>query len=408
MRLYRLVIVLSILLFIKVGAQSTITLDEAIKMALQNNIELKKYEAEVKGAESELNASSRFPNPRFLYSREDLSDQQIDFSEWTAMGSLPINFLWERWNNIDSKEYYWKAQKLLLGNYKLSLISNVQKGYVALHYQTKLYNSITKVQNKLDKLVESANHRFNKGDISEYELQRIIVELNKVNSLLADQEIKTLELSNNLKLLAGIESGEKLKTISPQINHKNDIGEEMFLNIAFENRNDLKAYQLLLESQKSKLSLNQSKILPEINIAAGYKKQSDNLSGSVIEVGFDLPLFERNQTQIEKSEIELFVLQGKYLFLKEKVSSEIKKAYKQIELQGVLLENISKQEYKNMFTSAALSYEYGEISLIEFLDGINAYIDGVMLENNITTNYFSSFFELQKALGKSLTNIDKN
>ena len=100
MKLFRLFTVLSIIIGISIKAQTKITLDEAINLAYQNNLDLYNQAAMIKKAESNLNGSARLPNPTFSYSREDLAASQLNYDEWSATGSVPINFLWERWNNI--------------------------------------------------------------------------------------------------------------------------------------------------------------------------------------------------------------------------------------------------------------------------------------------------------------------
>ena len=118
MKLCRVLFVLSVILIIQVKAQSKITLDEAINMAYQKNIDLQKQFANIKNAEVDLDGSARLPNPYFSYMREDLKSNSLIYNEWVASGSIPINFLWERWSNIDSKEKSLEAQKLIYKNLK--------------------------------------------------------------------------------------------------------------------------------------------------------------------------------------------------------------------------------------------------------------------------------------------------
>lgn len=408
MRLTCLLFVLSTILHVVVDAQTIITIDEAINMANQNNIELFKQSTKVKKAKSKLNESTRLPNPSLSYSREDMSDNQHNFNEWSVVGSIPINFLWERWKNINSKESLLDAQELLYENQKNLVISNVQQNYISHYYYSELYKLIHRVQTKIKELVQSANHRFDKGDISEYELQRIIIELNKVNSELADVEIKKTNLENNLKLLIGFETQNTIKTVMPNSISSISKNEKELLELAIENRLDLKAFQLLVKSEESNLSFQKSRSLPNVNLAAGYKRQSDNFEGSVIELELELPLFERNQTQINGSEIELSVLRKEIIFLRENIKREVLESYKNYTLNKSLFENVSRQNFDNLFESAAISYEYGESSIVEFLDGINAYIDGVTLIKKTAINFNNSYFKLEIAIGIRLSNIEEN
>ena len=67
---------------IQLQAQTTISLDEAIRQALGKNIEIQKQNSLIKKSESRLNESSRIPNPIFNYSREDLKLNNVKIGEW--------------------------------------------------------------------------------------------------------------------------------------------------------------------------------------------------------------------------------------------------------------------------------------------------------------------------------------
>lgn len=408
MGLFRLFIVLSIIIGIPIKAQTKITLDNAINLAFQNNLELFKQATIIKKAEVELNESARFPNPAFSYSREDLVANQLNFDEWSASGSIPINFLWERWSNIASKDKLLEAQKLLYKNLKLNTAVQVCQNYYSFHHYLELHQSFFKMLKNLTKLTESVQHRFSDGDISEYELQRILVELNKVKSVALEIEQKKIELENKLKLLIGIDTQKRITTVLSFSKKEMVFSEKDLIELANNSRNDIKAFSLMIESEESNLSFNKTKLLPDINLTAGYKKQSDELKGSLFQVDFEIPLFNRNQTQIEQSEIELSILRKELLFLKEEVKKEVIESLKKYQLNKKLLEDTKSLKFENIYTTSAFSYEQGEITLVEFIDGINAFVDGIILAKQTENNYQSSYFNLEKAVGVSLTNFEYN
>ena len=84
--------------------KNILTLDEAIRRALENNYELKLKRNDLRKAEAELKEAERLPNPKMNYSNEFLKDNSVDVGEKSLTGTLPVNFLWERWKNISSKE----------------------------------------------------------------------------------------------------------------------------------------------------------------------------------------------------------------------------------------------------------------------------------------------------------------
>jgi len=392
-------------IFIK--AQQKISFDEAVKAAYQNNIDLQKQSARIQRAESILGESSRLPNPVFTYTREDLNSGSANYKEWIASGSIPLNFLWNRWSNIESKEKSFEAQKLLYADFKQSILAQVKESYFALNKYSELSDKLSGAAERLATLAESAKHRLNEGDISEYELQRILIEVSKINSTASEIELLKSKSENNLKLLIGYNSNENILTESIVLSSYKDFSEEELINSALTNRYDLKSMLMLIESENSYLTHNRIKIIPEISLAAGYKKQTDDLKGTVFQIDFEIPLFNRNQTAIEQSEIEVNLLEKEAAFLKEKIRTEVAEAYKGFRVNKSLYESRSGIQIDNIFNTASYSYEQGEISLVEFIDGINAFIDGSILSSELEINLLKSYTQLEKAVGTALTNFEK-
>ncbi len=406
MRLYRLVTAISVLCIIQLHAQNPISLDEAINQALVKNIELQKQYSMINKSESRLSESSRIPNPTFNYSREDLSLNSTKVGEWIASGSLPLNFLWDRWSNIESKEKSLEAQRLLLDNSQRIIIYQVKEAYSKYHFYNQLSAELNTALGKLDEIATISKQRLKAGDISEYELQRILIEVNKLKT-----EVKAIELERNsyqniLKLLMGYDAGNEIQTISMQPLKSFVLSNDDLLKTAIQNRKDLKALDQLIQSESAFLSHSKLKVIPNINLTAGYKKQLDDYSGSVFQLNFEIPLFKRNQLEIEQSETDLNILEKQKIFLLKQIEIEVKTAFTKFKQYESLMKDKNELPLKNVFTSAVYSYEQGEISLVEFIDGVNAFKDGIILNSELDIKYQQSIFELENVAALSSINLN--
>jgi outer membrane protein TolC len=371
------------------------SISDAVRLAIDNSIELQKQRTVINNTELLLSEAGRIPNPTLNYSREDLKLNNLKVGEWIASGSIPLNFLWERWSNVESKEKSLEAEKLLLENSIQSLSVQVKNEYLNYHFLSRLTEELNSVLEKINMVVETARQKVRQGDIPEYELQRIFLEVNKLNA-----EIKRIEINKNnsfreLKLLIGFK-GKEISTQGAAITPV-PFSEEELIKLAYQNRNDIKAIDLLIEGERAFISHNKLKIIPTISFTAGYKKQIDNYSGSVMQLNFEIPLFKRNQLEIDLSENKLnaLIIQRNYLLhqIQEEIRSSLSKYLQYKELN----ENNKFLQPQELFTTAAYSYEQGEKSLVEFLDGLNAYKDALILSKDLELNYYQSFFELQKA-----------
>ncbi len=404
MRLYRLVTAISVLCIIQLHAQNTISLDEAINQALFKNIELQNQSSLINKSESRLSESSRIPNPTFNFSREDLRLNSTKMGEWMASGSLPLNFLWDRWSNIESKEKSLEAQRLLLDNSKRRIIYQVKEAYLKYHFYNKLSTELNTVLVKFDEIAAISKQRVKVGDISEYELQRILIEVNKLKTQVKEIELENNILLNHLKLLIGFEVDKEIRTIPIQLPNTLFQSKDQLLKAAIQNRKDLKALDLLIKSESAFLSHSKLKAIPNINLTAGYKKQSDAYAGSLFQLNFEIPLFRSNQLETELSEVDLNILEKQKYYLTKQIETEVQTVFAKFKQYESLLKDKNELPLKNVFTSAVYSYEQGEISLVEFIDGVNAFKDAIILHTELEIKYQQSIFELENVTALSSIN----
>jgi cobalt-zinc-cadmium efflux system outer membrane protein len=393
-----------VLSIVQLQAQTTISLNDAIRQALDKNIELQKQNSIIQKSKSQLDESIRIPNPSFNYSREDLKLNNTKVGEWIASGSLPLNFLWDRWTNIDSKEKSLEAQRLLLENAKRNTILQVKDAYTKYHLYNQLSIDLDEAYDKIDKIASISKERVKAGDISEYEMQRILIEVNKLKTEVIEIELERNNYLNKLKLLIGYDSDGELKTLPIQQAQNNFQSNKELLQAALKNRNDLQAIEQLIESESSFLSHNKMKIIPNINLSAGYKKQLDDYSGSVFQLNFEIPIFKRNQLEIEQSTAELNILEQQKEYLVKQIGTEVQASFARYKQYAALTANKNDLQFQNVFSSAVYSYEQGDISLIEFIDGLNAYKEGVKLNKELEIKYYQSLFELENVTAISAIN----
>jgi len=371
---------------------------------LEKNTELQRRYSDIRKSQAELDQSLRPPNPVFGYSREELMLNTATAGEWIAVGSLPLNFLWDRWANIDSKQKYLEAQRLLSDHSKSDVTYQVQDAYLKSHYFTVLAAQLDGALSTLDGIASDARQRMQEGDISEYELQRILIEVNKLRAEVSEAELQRSTQLNRLRLTIGYDPERELRLAplpAPQAHPPT--GDALF-QFALQNRKDLKAIERLIESESAFLSHSRLKGIPEIHLAAGYKKRSDQFSGSVVQLNLEIPLFRRSQSDIEHTEAQLSILGGQKAFLLKQIATEVQDAsarYRQYEgLRG----HQDDLQLHTILSTSVYSYMLGELSLVEFIDGLNAFTEGMKLHNDVEIKYRQSINELARISGDTWNN----
>ena len=210
MRQLSLLIALMFYMF-TTSAQNKLTIEEAVLLSYENNIELKKQYTKLSIADIAAEESARIPNPIFSYSREDLRFGNIEYNEWTASGTLPLNFLWNRWSLINSKEKEKEVENLLYSRLKKKIETKVRNEYKAIILYSELTSKFNSFLIQLERLAKVTKDRLSEGDISEYEYRRILLEINKIKTVTGEIEIKKEEYCNNSRLLAGLSNNERLQ-----------------------------------------------------------------------------------------------------------------------------------------------------------------------------------------------------
>lgn len=389
-------------------AQKSWSLEELELSAHQNNIDLQKQKLKINSAKLEVERAERFSNPIFSYQREDLNSGSLGYDEWTASGSIPLNFIWERWSNIEAKEILEEAENLLFEKTKQNTFTQVRENYFALLYLSALSEKLDSLLMEFSELAVSANDRLLEGDISEYELNRILLEVNKTRSIAAEITLNKRNYENELKLLTGLSSDSDFQINKTGINISFQVDVESCIQHALANRKDLKASELLIKSESAALSYNHKKSIPEMSLSAGYKKQSDNLQGSIFQFNIAIPLFDRNQTEIAKTEFGLSYLKTELKFSKEQIKAEVKRNYDQYQMTKDLLEHSDMTTIAEIIETASYSYQQGEITIVEFIDGINAYLDGLKSNTKLKIDLIQSYYKLENSVGVKLSSIEKN
>src|SRR5216684_6535232 len=128
-----------------------------------------------------------------------------------------------------------------------------------------------------------------------------------------------------------------------------------------------------------KLQLAQGKIDYTVGTQF-HRQQSPTGTGSSLGVflSVPLPVFNRNQGEIERARLEYRQLEARLSALRASVAAEVESSYEQYAIASTMLGNLEAdmlEQSREVRRAAEESYRAGKISLIEFLDARRAYTD---------------------------------
>lgn len=383
-----------------------LTLSEAVERAFANYPTIQIQQTFVEQAKGQKKAAGVLPNPAFSYYREDLSQAGENFGEWIIAAGLPLNFLWERWSKTASATAQVEAQELLVQNARRILKFEVQQAYIHYLFSNKMSKTWREVNDIFENGVNAAEARFADGDISNYELQRIKMERLRYQKSAADAEMERLARKRHLSFLIDPEQAQpdldeagELNIVIPEILPEN------LIHAAGQNRPDVQAAARLLKSHESALSAEKWKQVPEINFSYGYKEQTDSFTGSVIQLNVGIPLFNRNQGKIRETKAHRNRQLLEFTLLEKQAESETRLAIEQFRVYRTQYPQFTQTDeatFQQALTAALASYQEGEMSLIELLDAVRAYVETFQIRYDFLARYYISLFELEKVSAMSI------
>ena len=180
------------------------------------------------------------------------------------------------------------------------------------------------------------------------------------------------------------------------------------LQIASENRYDLKAADESINMSQANLSLQRAMAVP--NMYLGYRFDLQGNYNPNYQAGYiqmDLPVFNRNQGNIKMAKAQLE--QNKILQqqLNYQITNDVLSALN----KTVNADRIYKEssvglttDYDNLFKNVMNTYLKKEISLLEFLDFFDSYKETFTNLYSLKNNRLQSFESINYSVGKKLFN----
>lgn len=297
----------------------------------------------------------------------------------------------------------------LLRQLKLELRST----YFQLHYKTKILSFYEESLTHLEKTVETAEKNFTAGYITLIEVMRI---RSIVFSIESERKILVVEirsLRENLNLLLGggtsdyeTEVSERYDTFDylPYLSTPEDS-----LDKAYDARPDLRAMKFLKKAESYNLSLEKARAIPNLRLGGDYDRQSNYSRDYLgLTLSFEIPIFDRNQGNIQASQARLKSIEAKEEHLRLSVERDVRLAhYRAIENVKLL------KKYKGRFNDgferlASLlnnNYQKKYISVLEFSDSFEALRNSVSQYLNLKAERLESLENYNFVLGKEIINL---
>jgi outer membrane protein, heavy metal efflux system len=144
----------------------------------------------------------------------------------------------------------------------------------------------------------------------------------------------------------------------------------------------------------------------DFTVGTEYHRQYGYVQGNSMGFFFSapLPVFNRNQGEIERARREQQQIQARIHALEADIQTEVENAYQQYVTARDLLESIERDmlaQARDVRQITEYSYKRGEASLVELLDAQRAFNDTVQSYNEARAEFARNLYLIDAVAGRA-------
>ncbi len=370
-----------------------ISLEEAINMALQGNIELQEQRKNLGISKYSVQSANAFKNPQF---QSNLLMGPIARGNSSQVGiALPIEVT-KRGERKKAALAQLDYTQNKIKDYEFKLKLRIRTAYFNLLVAKSELKILQERKELLEDLLDITKKKAKSEPNYEIDvlqtdmrLKKLLVQINRVQANIRTAQYtfnKTLNLENNATLYDSKEDS----VFGQEFFTKLELPDyEDLESIAFNNRYDIKMAESKIAKTQKDLSVVTRQRVPDLYIAGGYAFAHDGTSGAYVGAGVDIPSLYLYTPEIESAKLEVDKAQLEYNSIvnitknvihtnhdKFIMAQENVEHYKDILEESNEILNLSKQRYRKGQTSLTnlIIVEHSHQELLkEFLDAMKEY-----------------------------------
>jgi cobalt-zinc-cadmium efflux system outer membrane protein len=363
----------------------TISLDDAIQMALQHNHNLLAARTTIQQNQAEETTANLRPNPVFLGDSQFLpifqpSQFSADYLDNTAQFDLGVSYLFERGQKRQHRLQAARDQTAVtrsqVADNERSLTFSVASQFINIELAESTLELATQDLKSFQDTVDIAEARYKAGDIGENDLLKIKVQMLQFQTDVSAAKVARLEGLSDLRQLLGYESIGPDYDVAGAFDFQSVSGNlEDFQSKALLNRPDLRTAQLGIAAANSQ---------HELQKAIGKKDVTGQVSythlGYINDVSLfgqiQMPFFDRNQGEIARAGFAITQAREQEKFASGQVMTDVRDAFESLRSNDQIVSLYRSgylNEAKESRDISEFAYKHGAASLLDFLDAERSY-----------------------------------
>lgn len=391
------------------SAAAPLTVDEAVREALDRNLTLIADRYSVDVAQARILTAKLRPNPVFTYDAmipdSAIYDRNVNPFENVFRADVLFEGGGKRARRIEVAQEAKSVAALQLLDAMRTIRLDVERAFVDVLLAKANVALARDSLNAFNAIVAVNTERVRTGDLAGVELARTRLAALQFENDVRQQESRLVVARNHLKALLGRTGPGDIDVVGDLRRDEPPATLDALRARALAARPDLEA-----------LRRDQARSLADIRlqIAEGkidytlsgefHRQQAPNALGNQygLYVSVPVPIFNRNQGEVERARQESRQLDARVTALSADISTEVAAAYEEFTTARDVVQRIEKEmldQARDVRTTTEYSYRRGEASFVEFLDAVRAFNETMQSYNDARADYARSLYELDAISG---------
>jgi cobalt-zinc-cadmium efflux system outer membrane protein len=389
------------------AAGRSLTLPQAIELALQRNTDARAAQADVKSAHGALEQSTAFENPGLFVSALGTQVNPATWPKPNQFGvtwTLPIGG--KRGAGIASAEAGLSAARATQTSVVQQLELNVAQAFVTVLLDQSLLDFAQQDQASFRETLALDEVRYKDGQIAYGELLKL-----KLQALAIDDAVQTaastkLQARADLAQLLGTSADEADLVLEGELAPVTApaLGPGQLVSQALAQRPDVKAADAETRSAKASLSQQRRQPIPDLGILADYNHAAGDPDSFDLQLSVSIPLLDRNGGNVEQAEAALTKAQLTREALELGIRTAAVKALEELRASQVQLAayQAGVKLGRESLEISRHAFHAGSGSLLDFLDAETSYRQVEVAYRNAIAREAVAAYNLRFIAGQSL------
>lgn len=286
-----------------------------------------------------------------------------------------------------------------------SLKHELRESFYIVVYANELIEQFDTQMRLLQTIIDAYDEQSRKNNVPLKDAVRLKTEYIQLSADRNSIVMESIVAQQTLQLMLAANSVVKpRKTPFPAGRHELSLA--ALLEMAEQNRPDLRLQESLLVTQRLNLNYQQALATPDLTVGLGYDQSGSYVNNFYsLRTAISLPVFNRNRGNIKMAEWQIKAAEQSVEYKRNAVQFEITASYHRV-VEAQREYNVSQQIFDKDFPginrSVIENFNRGNIAMLEFIDFFENYNSAIRQVNQLQKQRRLAWEELEFAVGAAL------